>query len=161
MNHPEIRMSNKTYDEIAIGDSASLTRTLAMRDIQLFAAVTGDMNPAHLDEDYASHDIFHAIIGHGMWTGSMFSVLLGTQLPGAGTIYLQQNLKFLKPVHIGDSITASVKATHKDDAHKRITFETVCINQRGEHVVEGEAVVLAPTEKIDWNPPALPNVQLV
>jgi acyl dehydratase len=76
-------ITNKTYDEIKIGDSATLTRTLTKQDIQLFATVTGDMNPAHLDEAYAKTDIFQQIIGHGMWTASMFSVLLGMQLPGA------------------------------------------------------------------------------
>jgi phosphotransacetylase/acyl dehydratase len=153
-------ITNKIYDEIKIGDSASLTRTLTKADIQLFATVTGDMNPAHLDEAYAKTDIFHQIVGHGMWTGSMFSVLLGMQLPGPGTIYLNQTLKFLKPVHLGDTVTASVKAIAKDDKHKRITFETLCANQKGEHVVEGEAIALAPTEKISWNVLPLPQVQM-
>ena len=153
-------ITNKTYDEVNIGDSASMTRTLTKQDIQLFAVVTGDMNPAHLDEAYAKTDIFHQIVGHGMWTGSMFSVLLGMQLPGPGTIYLQQTLKFLKPVHLGDTVTASVKAIAKDDKHKRITFETLCANQKGEHVVEGEAIALAPSEKISWKVLPLPEVQM-
>lgn len=153
-------ITNKTYDEIKVGDSASMTRTLTKQDIQLFAVVTGDMNPAHLDEAYAKTDIFQQIVGHGMWTGSMFSVLLGMQLPGAGTIYLKQTLDFLKPVHIGDTITASIKAIKKDDKHKHITFQTLCANQKGEHVVEGEAVALAPTEKISWNALPLPEVQM-
>jgi phosphate acetyltransferase/phosphate butyryltransferase len=153
-------ITNKTYDKINIGDSATLTRTLTKQDIQLFAIVTGDMNPAHLDETYARTDIFRQIVGHGMWTGSMFSVLLGMHLPGPGTIYLKQTLEFLKPVRLGDTITASVKAIQKDDAHKRITFQTQCANEKGEHVLEGEAVVLAPTEKICWNAVALPEVQM-
>lgn len=151
---------NKTYDEIKIGDSATLTRTLTKQDIQLFATVTGDMNPAHLDESYAKTDIFHQIVGHGMWTASMFSVLLGMQLPGPGTLYLGQTLKFLKPVHLGDTITASVKAVKKDDKHKHITFETLCANEDGEHVLEGEALVLAPSEKISWDALPLPEVQI-
>ncbi|MBY0428714.1 MAG: bifunctional enoyl-CoA hydratase/phosphate acetyltransferase [Alphaproteobacteria bacterium] len=153
-------ISNKTFDEIQIGDTAILTRILSKKDIQLFAVVTGDMNPAHLDESYAKSDIFHQIVGHGMWTGSMFSVLLGMQLPGPGTIYLQQTLKFLRPVHLGDTINASVKVIKKDDAHQHITFETLCVNQRGEHVVEGEALVLAPPKKISWNVLPLPEVQM-
>lgn len=153
-------ITNKTYDEIKIGESASLTRTLTKQDIQLFATVTGDMNPAHLDESYAKTDIFHQIVGHGMWTASMFSVLLGMQLPGPGTLYLGQTLKFLKPVHLGDIITASVKAVKKDDKHKHITFETLCANEKGEHVLEGEALVLAPSEKISWEALALPEVQI-
>ncbi|MDB2415217.1 bifunctional enoyl-CoA hydratase/phosphate acetyltransferase [Rickettsiales bacterium] len=153
-------ITNKTYDEIKVGDSASLTRTLTQQDIQLFATVTGDMNPAHLDEAYAKKDIFHQIIGHGMWTGSMFSVLFGMQLPGPGTIYLEQTLRFLKPVHIGATITASVKVTKKDDKHKHITFETLCANEKGEHVLEGEALVLAPSTKISWDALPLPEVQI-
>lgn len=153
-------ITNKTYDEIKVGDSASLTRTLTKQDIQLFATVTGDMNPAHLDEAYAKTDIFHQIVGHGMWTASMFSVLLGMQLPGPGTLYLGQTLKFLKPVRLGDVITASVKAIKKDDKHKHITFETLCANEYGEHVLEGEALVLAPSEKISWDALPLPEVQI-
>lgn len=84
MTHSQNCITNKTYDEIKIGDSATLTRSLSKRDIQLFATVTGDMNPAHLDETYAKTDIFQQIVGHEMWTASMFSVLLGMQLPGPG-----------------------------------------------------------------------------
>lgn len=153
-------ITNKTYDEIKIGESATLTRTLTKQDIQLFAMVTGDMNPAHLDESYAKTDIFHQIVGHGMWTASMFSVLLGMQLPGPGTLYLSQTLKFLKPVHLGDTITASVKVLKKDDAHKHITFQTLCANEKGEHVLEGEALVLAPSEKVCWQALPLPEVQI-
>ncbi len=153
-------ITNKTYDEIKIGESATLTRTLTKQDIQLFATVTGDMNPAHLDESYAKTDIFHQIVGHGMWTVSMFSVLLGMQLPGPGTLYLSQTLKFLKPVNLGDTITASVKVLKKDEAHKHITFQTLCANEKGEHVLEGEALVLAPPEKVCWQAQPLPEVQI-
>jgi phosphate acetyltransferase len=160
MTHSQNCITNKTYDEIKIGDSATLTRTLTKQDIQLFATVTGDMNPAHLDEAYAKSDIFHQIVGHGMWTASMFSVLLGMQLPGPGTLYLGQTLKFLKPVHLGDIITASVKVLSKNDKHKHITFETLCANESGEHVLEGEALVLAPSEKISWDALPLPEIQI-
>ncbi len=160
MTDSESCITNKTYDQISIGDSATLTRTLTKQEIQLFAVVTGDMNPAHLDEAYAKTDIFQQIVGHGMWTGSMFSVLLGMQLPGPGTIYLQQTLNFLKPVHLGDTITASVKAIKKDDKRKHITFQTLCANQNGEHVLEGEALVLAPLKQIKWKASALPEVQM-
>jgi phosphate acetyltransferase/phosphate butyryltransferase len=153
-------LTSKTYDEINIGDSANMTRTLTKRDIQLFAIITGDMNPAHLDEAYAKTDIFHQIIGHGMWTGSMFSNLLGMQLPGLGTIYLGQTLKFLRPVCLGDTITASVRVTAKDEKYKRITLETICANQDGEHVLTGEALVLPPTEKVSWEVKQLPEIQI-
>lgn len=160
MNNSHTCITNKTYDEIRIGDSANLTRTLTKQDIQLFAIVTGDMNPAHLDEAYAKTDIFRQIVGHGMWTGSMFSTLLGMYLPGPGTVYLSQTLKFLRPVHLGDTITASVKVLTKDDKHKQLTLETLCVNEKGEHVLEGEAVVMAPTEKVSWNGVPLPELQV-
>ncbi|WP_373085651.1 bifunctional enoyl-CoA hydratase/phosphate acetyltransferase [Sneathiella sp.] len=160
MTDTKTSLTNKTYDEIKIGDSATLTRKLTKQDIQLFATVTGDMNPAHLDESYAKTDIFHQIVGHGMWTASMFSVLLGMQLPGPGTLYLGQTLKFLKPVHLGSTITASVKVLKKDDEHKHITFETLCTNEDGEHVLEGEALVLAPSKTIRWDALPLPEVQI-
>ncbi len=153
-------ITNKTYDEIKIGESASITRTLTKQDVQLFAIVTGDMNPAHLDENYAKTDIFRQIVGHGMWTGSMFSALLGMYLPGPGTIYLDQTLKFLKPVRLGETITASVKVLSKDDKHHHIKFATLCVNEKGEHVIEGEALVKAPTEKISWRATPLPEVQM-
>jgi len=160
MDNLEHYITNKTYDEIKIGDIAKLTRTLTMRDIKLFAIVTGDMNPAHLDEEYANTDVFHQIIGHGIWTASMFSVLLGMQLPGPGTLYLDQSLKFLKPVHLNDTITASVKVIKKDDEHKFITFETLCIDEEGNHLLEGEALILAPSEKVSWKKLPLPEIEV-
>ncbi len=160
MNNAQPCITNKTYEEIKVGDSATLTRTLTKQDIQLFAIVTGDMNPAHLDEAYAKTDMFRQIIGHGMWTGSMFSVLLGMHLPGPGTVYLNQTLNFLRPVHLNDIITASVKVLKKDDTTRHVTFQTLCVNERGEHVLEGEAIVLAPNEKICWNAVPLPEVQM-
>ena len=160
MSSTPASITNKTYAEIRLGDSANLTRTLSKQDIQLFAVVTGDMNPAHLDEAYAKTDIFRQIVGHGMWTGSMFSALLGMYLPGPGTIYLSQTLKFLRPVLLGETITASVRVTGKDDAKKHVTLQTLCANEKGEHVLEGEAVVLAPTEKISWDAVPLPEIQV-
>lgn len=160
MNNLQPCIRNKTYDQIALGESASITRTLSKQDIQLFAIVTGDMNPAHLDEHYAKTDVFQQIVGHGMWTGSLFSTLLGMYLPGPGTIYLSQTLKFLKPVRLGETITASVTVICKDDAHQHITFKTLCVSEAGDHVLEGEAVVLAPKEEICWNAIALPQVQM-
>lgn len=153
-------ITNKIYEEINVGDSASLTRTLTKQAIQLFAVVTGDMNPAHVDENYAKTDVFRQIVGHGMWTGSMFSALLGMYLPGPGTIYLSQTLKFLRPVLLGEMITASVKVIKKDDARKHVTLQTLCVNEKGEHVLEGEAVVLAPPEKISWDVIPLPEIQV-
>lgn len=153
-------ITNKTFDEIKIGDEASLTRTLTKRDIQLFAILTGDINPAHLDEQYAKSDLFHKIVGHGMWTGSLFSTLFGMNLPGPGTIYLSQNLKFLSPVHLEDTVTAIVRVIEKKENNKSIKFETICINQKGEKIIEGDAEVIAPQEKISRRGVHLPEIQL-
>ncbi len=154
------QITSKTFDEINLGDATSLTRILRKHDIQLFALVTGDMNPAHLDEKYSKTDIFHQLVGHGMWTGSMFSALLGMQLPGPGTIYLSQTLKFLNPVMIGDVVTATVKVTAKNPKNKHITLSTHCVNSSGKVIVEGEAVVLASKTpaSFDLSKMAIPNI---
>ena len=107
-------IENKTFDEINVGDSASLTRILTMNDINLFAVMSGDINPAHVDEEYAKSDMFHKIVAHGMWGGALISTLLGTKLPGPGTIYIGQTLKFTKPVALGDVVTVpSVQLMHE------------------------------------------------
>ncbi|HTQ40052.1 MAG TPA: MaoC/PaaZ C-terminal domain-containing protein [Pirellulales bacterium] len=153
-------IENRTFDEIKIGDSASLVRTLTKEDIDLFAVMSGDVNPAHVDEEYAKSSHFHHIIAHGMWGGALISTLLGTKLPGPGTIYLGQTFKFTKPILLGDAITVSVTAVVKDSKTHHITFDCRCTNQRGETVITGSALVLAPTEKIKRPRSALPHVRL-
>jgi len=153
-------VENRTFDEIKVGDSASLVRTLTKDDISLFAVMSGDVNPAHVDEEYAKSDMFHKIIAHGMWGGALISTLLGTRLPGPGTIYLGQTLRFSRPVALGDTITVSVKAATKDEQKHRVTFECECINQRGEAVIKGNAEVIAPTEKVKRPRAILPEVRL-
>jgi phosphate acetyltransferase len=153
-------VENRTFDEIKIGDSASLVRTLSRDDISLFAVMSGDVNPAHVDDEYAKSDTFHKIIAHGMWGGALISTLLGTKLPGPGTIYAGQTLRFSRPVALGDTIIVSVKAAAKDGQQHRVTFECECTNQRGEAVIHGEADVIAPTEKIKRPRAILPEVRL-
>ena len=104
-NHAEL-LVNRTYDELSVGETASLVRLVRADDVKLFAAESGDVNPAHLDPYYAATDIFGHIVIHGMWTAGLISTLLGTKLPGPGTIYLDQNLHFRKPVAPGDTVTA-------------------------------------------------------
>jgi phosphotransacetylase/acyl dehydratase len=157
---PRIFIENRTFDEITQGETASLTRTLSRDDIELFAVMSGDVNPAHVDEEYAHSDMFHAIIAHGMWGASLLSTLMGTKLPGPGAIYLEQTLRFRHPVMIGDTITVSVTAAEKDPARKRITFDCRCVNQRGEVVIDGTAKVIAPTEKVRRPRVTLPTVRL-
>jgi phosphate acetyltransferase/phosphate butyryltransferase len=160
VTEPERYIENRTFDEIAPGVSASLVRTLSRRDIDLFAIMSGDVNPAHVDADYARSDMFHHLIAHGMWGASLISTLLGTKLPGPGTIYLEQTLEFRHPVALGDRITVTVTAKAKDAERHRVTFDCVCRNQRGEVVIAGTAEVLAPTEKVRRPRVALPEVHL-
>lgn len=141
-------IENRTFDEISIGVEASLSRTLTPRDIELFAAMSGDVNPAHVDEAFAKSDMLHEIIAHGMWGGALISAVLGTELPGPGTIYVSQTRNFRRPIGLGDTVTVVVRATAKDQAKCRITFDCSVVNQNGQEVMSGPAEVIAPTEKI-------------
>ena len=153
-------IENRTFDEIAVGDSASSERTLTPEDIDLFAVVSGDVNPAHMDPAYAETDLFHKIIAHGMWGGALISAVFGTRLPGPGTIYLSQDLHFRAPVAIGDTITTTVTAREKKPEKHRIIFDCVCTNQDGHAVITGTAEVQAPTEKVRRPRIELPEVRL-
>ena len=153
-------IENLTYDELAVGASARLLRTLTLADIQAFAAVSGDTNPAHLDADYANATLFHGIIAHGMWGASLISALLGTEFPGPGTIYLAQALNFSRPVRVGDTLTVTATVTNKDDAKKAVELMCVVDNQNGVRVLSGTARVLAPTVKLRLPRPDLPRIQL-
>jgi phosphotransacetylase/acyl dehydratase len=141
-------IENHTFDEIKVGDSARLVRKLKAEDIQLFAAMSGDVNPAHVDPEYAKSTQFHGIIAHGMWGGTLISTVLGTEYPGPGTIYLSQSLSFLKPLHIGDTLDVRLTVTTKDKHKHHVTFDCCCTNQNGDDVIKGSALVLAPTEKV-------------
>lgn len=153
-------IENKTFDEISVGDSASLVRTLRQQDIELFAVMSGDVNPAHVDVEYAKADIFHEVIAHGMWGGALISAVLGTELPGPGTIYLNQSLSFRRPVGLGDTVTVTVTAKEKQDEKKRVIFTCECLNGDGEKVIVGEAEVIAPTVKVRRPRVTLPEVHL-
>lgn len=153
-------LENVTFVELEIGQSAELKRRLTKREVDLFAAVSGDVNPAHMDEHYAENSFFHGIIGHGMWSGGLLSTLLGTVLPGPGTTYLEQDMRFLRPVRLGDTVLAriTVKSKHKDKPV--VVFDCVCLNEKGDTLLEGTAVVLAPVEKIRVPRPELPFIQI-
>jgi len=153
-------IENRVFDEIAIGDTASVSRTLTLDDIALFAYISGDINPAHLDADYARTDMFHHIIVHGMWTAGLISAVLGTKLPGPGTIYLDQSLQFRAPVAPGDTITASVTVTERIVEKHRLSLDCLAVNQNNVTVLRGTAIVQAPTEKISRPAMALPEVRL-
>lgn len=134
-------MAGYRLEDLSIGLSASRTHTVTEADIQAFAEVSGDHNPVHLDEAYAQTTAFKGRIAHGMLSASYISAILGVDLPGAGAIYLSQNLRFRRPVRIGDTVEAEVKVAEIDADKARVTLETVC-KVAGKVVVDGEAVVM-------------------
>jgi len=136
-------MIGKTYDEISIGDTAEFSKTFSEADVYLYAGISGDYNPAHIDETYARNTYFKTRIAHGMLSAGLISAVIGTQLPGPGSIYLRQTLTFLAPVRMGDTITAHVEVVEKIDG-KKVCLKTTCINQDAVMVLEGEALVSPP-----------------
>ena len=157
---PSEWLENVTFDEMVVGQSARLLRTLSTADIQAFAAVSGDTNPAHLNAEYANDTLFHGVIAHGMWGGALISALLGTNFPGPGTIYVSQDLHFTKPVRIGDTLTVTATVVSKDDSRKRVELACQAVNQKGESVLHGVAQVVAPTQKVRLPKPHAPQIQV-
>jgi len=135
-------------EDLSIGMSRSLSKVITDRDIELFAEVSTDHNPVHLDDAYAQDTIFEGRIAHGMLTAGLISAVIGEQLPGHGTVYLGQSLKFMAPVRPGDRVTAEVTVTEIDHARRRVTLNTMCFVDE-KPVLKGEATVLAPSAKFD------------
>lgn len=138
-------MKGKTIKELQIGDSAEFTKTVTEGDVYLYAGVTGDLNPAHVNQVAAEASMFKGRIAHGMLTAGFISAVLGTQLPGPGTIYMGQELSFLKPVHFGDTITAKCEVS-EIIKEKIVKLKTTATNQKGELVLDGVATVMPPRE---------------
>jgi len=137
-------MKGKTIDELNVGQTASFTKTVSESDVYLFAGITGDFNPAHVNESYAKKTAFKTRIAHGMLSAGLISNVLGNQLPGPGTIYMQQQLNFRAPVAIGDTITATVEVIEILREKKRVRLKTVCTNQDDVVVLDGEALISPP-----------------
>lgn len=135
-------------EDIEIGMKRHVTKQVTDRDIEMFAEVSTDHNPVHLDDDYAQDTIFEGRIAHGMLTAGLISAVIGEQLPGHGTVYLGQSLKFLAPVRPGDVVRAEVEVSAIDHARRRVNLITVCTID-GKPVLKGEATVLAPSRKFD------------
>ncbi len=131
-----------TYEEIKIGDSASVTKLITDEMVRTFAEISGDDNPIHLDDAVAKNSIFKERVAHGILVTGLISNVLGCKLPGYGSIYMSQSVQFLRPVKIGDEITATVTAIEKDEKRKSVKFTTNCTNQLGKIVIKGEAVGL-------------------
>jgi len=154
------QLSNFTYDEIELGQTASYSKMVESQDVLLFAAASGDVNPVHLDADYAATAPFKERIAHGMLTGAIISAALAMKLPGPGTIYLSQSLRFRLPVKIGDTVTIQLEVTEKRDKRKYVTLDCKAYNQNDKLVASGTAEVMAPSEKILIDRPVLPNITL-
>ena len=139
-------MKGITISEMKVGDSASFTKTVSEHDVYTYAGVSGDFNPAHVNEVEAQKGMFGKRIAHGMLSAGFISTVLGTQLPGPGTIYLGQELRFTKPVFFGDTITATVTVAELIPEKNRAILDTVCTNQNGDVVIKGKATVMPPKE---------------
>lgn len=139
-------MKGITISEMKLGDSASFTKTVSEHDVYTYAGVSGDFNPAHVNEVEAQKGMFGKRIAHGMLSAGFISTVLGTQLPGPGTIYMGQELRFTKPVFFGDTITATVTVAELIPEKNRAILDTVCTNQNGDVVIKGKATVMPPKE---------------
>ncbi len=154
------QIENRTFDEIKLGDTASLVRMLTYKDIEVFAIMSGDINPTHVDAAFAKSDTFHKVVAHAMWGGALISTVLGTQLPGPGTVYVDQSLHFLRTVSPGDTITVTVKVIRKIEETHRLVLACRATNQKGEEVITGTSEVVAPIEKISRPRVVLPEIDL-
>ena len=137
-------MIGKTIEELKVGDTAKFSKTVSESDVYLFAGITGDLNPAHVSEEFAKDTFFKTRIAHGMLSASFISTVIGTMLPGPGSVYMRQEANFLAPVKFGDTITAVVEVAEIIADKKRVRLKTYCINQEKTIVVDGEALVSPP-----------------
>jgi acyl dehydratase len=153
------QVTNIPYDKLEVGQQASLDKKVQERDVQLFAEVSGDRNPVHLDAEYAATTQFKERIAHGMLTGALISAAIACRLPGPGTIYLGQQLKFTRPVKLGDTLTVKLEVLEKLPKG-RVRLATRVFNQNAEQVVDGEAEVLAPREAQTLQIQAMPHVSI-
>lgn len=140
-------MELRTIQDIALGESQSFTKTVTEYDIYNFAGVTGDMNPMHINHEFAKETAFGNRIAHGVLSLGFISNVLGNKLPGPGSVYISQACKFMKPVFISDTITATVEVIKKDEEKNRLWLRTFCTNHKGEIVLEGEAIMMPRREK--------------
>ena len=142
------------FEDLIAGVTAEMSKTITETDVTLFAGITGDFNPVHVDAVAAARSRFGGRVAHGMLSAGLISAVLAMKLPGPGSIYLSQSLKFTRPVRIGDTVTAQVSVASVNTEKRRVTLTTVCRNQEGEMVLEGEALVLVPLEAPSLGNPA-------
>ncbi|MBD2840401.1 MaoC family dehydratase [Pseudomonas sp. JM0905a] len=153
------QVTNFTYDALEVGQKATFSTAVEERHIQLFAAVSGDRNPVHLDAEYAATTMFKERIAHGMFTGALISAAIACEMPGPGSIYLGQQLKFTRPVKLGDTLTVELEILEKLPKN-RVRIATRVFNQNADQVVDGEAEVLAPKQQLSVELPELPPITI-
>lgn len=153
-------LSNYIYEDITIGQTASYSKLIEEQDILLFAAVSGDVNPVHLDAAFAANTPFKERIAHGMLTGAVISAALAMELPGPGTVYVGQNLRFRQPLKIGDTVTVRLEVTDKKDKLKLVTLDCKAYNQHEKMIASGSAEVIAPSEKLKLQRPDVPRFSI-
>ncbi|MDH4567987.1 MaoC family dehydratase [Pseudomonas sp. BN414] len=153
------QVTNFTYDALEVGQKATFSTTVEERHVQLFAAVSGDRNPVHLDAEYAAGTMFKERIAHGMFTGALISAAIACEMPGPGSIYLGQQLKFTRPVKLGDTLTVELEILEKLPKN-RVRIATRVFNQNTDQVVDGEAEVLAPKQQLSVELPELPPITI-
>ena len=151
------KLTNIPYADIQLGQTATYSSTIGDTEVQLFAAVSGDVNPLHLDQAYAETTPFGERIAHGMLTGGLISAAIAMELPGPGTVYRSQSLKFRAPVKLGDTLTVRLEVTHKQDRGPAVTLDCKVYNQHDKLVASGTADVIAPTEKLSLTRPPIPG----
>ena len=153
-------LKSTSFDDLEIGSQGTFSKTLTERDIVLFGDTSGDINPLHFDEEYASSTMFKGRVAHGMWSAGLISTCIGTVMPGPGSIYLGQELAFKLPVGIGDTLTASVTVKEKNDRRKFVVIDCQVRNQHGKLVVCGDAKVMPPEVSAEVEAPRLPDIQI-
>jgi len=154
------KLENYTFDDLEMGQTASITRTVTDHDIRLFAAVSGDTNPVHLDAEFAAGTMFKERIAHGMFTAGLISNVIAMELPGPGTIYLGQDMRFERPVKIGDTVTVTVEVIEKIDGKNFVKLSSIATNQDGKTVVSGVSTVMPPKEKLVLDRLPVPSVTI-
>ena len=153
-------LENRTFDELEIGDKAQIVRQVTNNDVLLFACLSGDTNPLHLDDEYAKTTQFGERIAHGMFSAMLVTTAVATKLPGPGSIYRGQEMKFQRPVYIGDTITADLELVEKKKRGNLVKIDCTMTNQKGEVIFTGTSTAIAPTEKIKIQASPLPAVTI-
>ncbi len=148
------------FSKMQIGDTATFERTLTEKDLVLFATVSGDHNPVHLDKEYAENSAFGERIAHGMWTGALISAALAMHMPGPGGIYRGQELKFMQPAKIGDTLTVKLEVLEKNERTKLAVIQTNVVNQQGKMVAKGKATIIPNQEEISIESAELPAIHV-